>query len=153
MRFLAGVSDWLGCPTWPHFKAWLGLLPAPPRPLSPHLPAVFTTQEAGRASELGNSQPSPSHRRQLSIISPAAPRAATLCACQGPAFYSLAVTQGSRASQPPFTGRGGGNSQSHEQEKRETEPRWGGLSSGLVPEPRGGLGVAVSRVTPLSLDP
>ena len=66
----------------------------------------FTTQEAGRASELGNSRPPPSHCRQLSIISPAAPRAATLCACQGPAFYSLAATQGRRASQPAFTGGG-----------------------------------------------
>lgn len=136
MRFLAGVSDWSGCPTWPPFKAWLGLLPAPPHPLSPHLPAVFTTQEARRASELGNSQPSPSHCRQLSIISPAAPRAATLCACQGPAFYSLAVTQGRRASQPPFT-RGGGGEQSEPRTEEGNRAQMGRPELGAGPRAQG----------------
>ncbi|CAM9739503.1 unnamed protein product [Rangifer tarandus platyrhynchus] len=65
VRFLVGTRDWSDCPTRLPFKAWLRLLPTPPRPLSPHLLAVFTTQEARRASELGNSRPPPSHGRQL----------------------------------------------------------------------------------------
>lgn len=65
VRFLVGTRDGSDCPTWLPFKAWLRLLPTPPRPLSPHLLAVFTTQEARRASELGNSRPPPSHGRQL----------------------------------------------------------------------------------------
>ena len=49
VRFLVGTRDWSDCPTWLPFKACLELLPTPPRPLSPHLLAVFTT--GGPASQ------------------------------------------------------------------------------------------------------